>query len=290
MLSISKKVALYLLALSWMLAGSAEAQSTSPDVSDLIVPRGPVAASVDARLARTTGEVEIVIRLTDVPLVVAHGKNAKKLGGGLSSAQQSDYLHQLRQKHEALISQIRALGGRELGRVSKAINAVMVAIDASRVNAVAALPNVLTIRPVVNYKLDLSEPVSYIGAAAVQAAGIDGTGVRVAVLDSGIDYTHANFGGPGTAAAYEAAYGTNTSDSRNTTRDGLFPTEKVVEGFDFVGEAWPNGPLAPDPDPIDCGPAAIPAPCTGGHGSHVADIIGGRSLDGGTRLEQQGTG
>ena len=79
MLSISKKVALYLLALSWMLAGSAEAQSTSPDVSDLIVPRGPVAASVDARLARTTGEVEIVIRLTDVPLVVAHGKNAKKL-------------------------------------------------------------------------------------------------------------------------------------------------------------------------------------------------------------------
>ncbi len=53
----------------------------------------------------------------------------------------------------------------------------------------------------------LSETVPYIGAADVQANGFDGSGIRVAVLDSGIDYTHANFAGPGTLAAYEAAYG-----------------------------------------------------------------------------------
>ena len=46
-------------------------------------------------------------------------------------------------------------------------------------------------------------------------------------------------------------------------------------GFDFVGEKWPNAALAPDPDPIDCGPSAIPLPCAGGHGTHVADIIAG---------------
>ena len=34
-------------------------------------------------------------------------------------------------------------------------------------------------------------------------------------------------------------------------REGLFPTAKVVEGYDFVGEAWPDGELAPDEDPID---------------------------------------
>jgi minor extracellular serine protease Vpr len=38
-----------------------------------------------------------------------------------------------------------------------------------------------------------------------------------------------------------------------------------VGGYDFVGESWPNGPLAPDPDPIDFE----------GHGTHVADIIAG---------------
>jgi hypothetical protein len=90
------------------------------------------------------------------------------------------------------------------------------------------------------------------------------------VLDSGIDYTHRNLGGPGTLEAYEAAWGTSPSDPRNTTRDGLFPTAKVVDGYDFVGEAWPNEPEAPDPDPIDFQ----------GHGSHVADIIAGASRDG----------
>lgn len=40
---------------------------------------------------------------------------------------------------------------------------------------------------------------------------------------------------------------------------------RVIGGFDFVGEAWPGGPLAPDPDPIDCGPSAIADPCDGGN-------------------------
>jgi subtilisin family serine protease len=118
--------------------------------------------------------------------------------------------------------------------------------------------------------LDLSETVPYVGGAAAQASGRTGAGVKVAVLDSGIDYTHRNLGGAGTAAAYAAAYGTSTSDPKNTTLDGLFPTAKVVAGYDFVGEDWPNSPEKPDPDPIDLE----------GHGTHVADIIAGKSLDG----------
>jgi subtilisin family serine protease len=138
----------------------------------------------------------------------------------------------------------------------------------------------VTITPVVDFQLDLSETVPYIGATpAVQTSAGSGAGVRVAVLDSGIDYTHAEFGGAGTAEAYANAYGSSTADPRNTTRDGLFPTSKVVEGYDFVGEAW-NGlssspPLAPDDDPIDCGTTAVTGGCGGGHGTHVADIIAG---------------
>jgi subtilisin family serine protease len=178
------------------------------------------------------------------------------------------------------MSQIRALGAVELARVTKALNAVAIRVDASHIPTIAALPNVTTVREVGNYELSLSETVPYIGATAVQNTGTNGAGVTVAVLDSGIDYTHRSFGGPGSAAAYTAAYGTTVADARNTTRDGLFPTAKVVGGFDFVGERWPSiggvrYPLAPDPDPIDCGPAVIPAPCAGGHGTHVADIIAG---------------
>ena len=78
----------------------------------------------------------------------------------------------------------------------------------------------------------------FIGATTVRNEGFDGTGVTVAVLDTGIDYTHKNLGGPGTAAADQAAYGGDTNDPKNTTRDGLFPTARVVGGFDLVGETW----------------------------------------------------
>ncbi len=145
------------------------------------------------------------------------------------------------------------------------LNAVVMEVDAKHIRALATDPQVERISRVVNYKMDLPDTVPYITASAMQQIGYDGSGVKVAVLDSGIDYTHAAFGGGGTLADYEAAYGTSTGDPRNTTRDGLFPTSKVVEGYDFVGEAWPNGPLAPDDDPIDLE----------GHGTHVGDIIGG---------------
>ncbi|PYS49132.1 MAG: peptidase S8, partial [Acidobacteria bacterium] len=257
-----------------VLAQDVSAQDV-PDVTQLALPGGPVQTNLAPRILGVGGDIQVVVRLVDAPLAVANGKNAKKAGGKLSAAEQRGYLAQLGQKQDALLAQIRNLRGRDLGRLGKALNAVVVAIDASQVPAIAALPGVLTVRPLHDYQLDLSETVPYIGASVVQNAGFDGTGVRVAVLDTGIDYTHKFFQGPGTVAAYKDAYGTTTADLKNTTTDGLFPTSKVVGGFDFVGERWPNGPLAPDPDPIDCGPSAIAAPCAGGHGTHVADIIAG---------------
>jgi len=184
------------------------------------------------------------------------------------------------------MGQIRSLGGTELARVNKVHNAVAVRVDARQISAIAALPNVRAVRPVINYELDLGEVVPWIGASDAQADGFDGSGVVVAVLDSGIDYTHFNLGGSGSVADYLAAYGTTTADPANKSRDGLFPTAKVIAGYDFVGESWPQsgvpggGPLSPDDDPIDCGPGTIPAPCAGGHGTHVSDIIAGESADG----------
>ncbi len=120
--------------------------------------------------------------------------------------------------------------------------------------------------------MDLSETVPQIGAAYAQARHVTGRGVKVAVLDAGIDYTHLAFGGPATVEAYAEAYGPlDGSGVEVENRDGLFPTAKVVEGFDFVGELWPIGLRTEDDDPI----AATDIGNFGGHGTHVADIIGG---------------
>jgi subtilisin family serine protease len=141
-----------------------------------------------------------------------------------------------------------------IGSVQLVANTVFLEIDVAQVKALENDRAVTRIAPAGDYKRNLTETVPYIGAETLQGLGATGKGVRVAVLDSGIDYTHASLGGAGTAAAYAAAWGTSLTDPRNTTTDGLFPTAKVIGGFDFVGETWTGAdgspPLAPDPDPI----------------------------------------
>src|SRR5262245_7940467 len=256
MRTLLKSLIVFVLVMAHLFVQDATAQDPL-NVSQLAVPGGPIQVSVTPKILSLRGDIQLVIQLTDPPLAVAQGKNAKKVGGKMGPVQQRAYLAQISQKQDALLAQIRNRGGRDSSKLGKALNAVVVTIAAARVAEIAALPGVRSVRQLHDYQMDLAETVPYIGAAAVQNAGFNGAGVSVAALDSGIDYTHKFFGGPGTAAAYSAAYGTTTADPKNKTTDGLFPTGKVVGGYDFVGEAWPSGPLAPDPDPIDCGPSTI---------------------------------
>jgi subtilisin family serine protease len=274
---------LLILSLTLSLGPAAFAQSGSsprpaPDSVAALRLDEPVTVDASARtlspeLIGATGPRQVVVRLS--------GESAAQAAAARASAQvQADVAAAAAAQQDAFLSAVTGLdaSAKVLARLTKVLNAVVVEVDGAALPALAAQPGVVSIKPVRDYELDLSETVPYIGATpAVQAAGFRGKDVKVAVLDSGIDYTHVAFGGPGTLAAYQAAYGTSTADPRNKTLDGLFPTARVVGGYDFVGEVWPAGPLAPDPDPIDCGTAGLTPPntCAGGHGTHVADIIGG---------------
>ncbi len=248
-------------------------------------PEGAQSSRLDARLQNARGQVEVWVSLDQnsiaaerATLAEAAGMSSNaeiKASAALSKGTQ-EHLKRIEQSQGTLASKLSGLGASELARVKVAHNAIAVRVDASQLTQLATLEGVAKVRPVLHYEMSLSETVPYVGGTAVQARGRDGSGVTVAVLDSGIDYTHRNFGGGGTDAAYAAAYGADPADAKNTTLDGLFPTDKVVGGFDFVGETWGrvNGALVgtrtEDPDPIDLE----------GHGTHVADIIAGKSLDG----------
>ena len=258
----------------------------------LAVPGGAVQSTLDARLARAKGPTDVWVTLTDDSVAayragqlaalgldmqsrpLANGDRARILSAPEQAQRVALNGHRaaLLAQQDSLMSQLSGMGAQELGRVHVAHNAVAVRVDASSLDSISKLSGVLKVRPVIHYALDLSETVPYVGGKAVQDSGRTGAGVKVAVLDSGIDYTHKNLGGAGTAAAYAAAYGAGNADPKNTTLDGLFPTAKVVAGFDFVGETWTptSGTRTEDPDPIDFE----------GHGTHVADIIAGN--DGGT--------
>ena len=259
------------VALSVPLAGLARADDGARRVSTAGA-RLP-AQKLDSSLLNAKGTVEVIVQLSGEPLAVANGRDSHVSGGRMNRAQQIAYSNKLRSEQDAVLARIIALGGREVGRVHIAYNAAIVRIDASKAEKIANLPGVSSVQRSQDFRLNLSDTVEYVGAAAVHAAGITGKGVEIAVLDSGIDYTHRDLGGPGTVAAYVAAYGTGPTDPRNTTLDSHFPTDKVVGGYDFVGETWAGGDdtdRTEDPDPID----------HAGHGTHVADILAGRSLDG----------
>jgi predicted RNA binding protein YcfA (HicA-like mRNA interferase family) len=172
MVKILRSIFILALALSFALPASAQ-NMTSGEDSELLIPDGPISVEVSPVLVQSSGEVEVWVQLIDAPLAVVQGHNAKQLGGALTPAQQRAYLKQLGAKQNKLMSQISGLGGSELGRVSKAHNAVAVTVDASQIPAIAALPNVLAIRPVVNYELALDDVRSYIGATDAEAAGFE---------------------------------------------------------------------------------------------------------------------
>ncbi|KAK3312914.1 peptidase S8/S53 domain-containing protein [Apodospora peruviana] len=84
----------------------------------------------------------------------------------------------------------------------------------------------------------------FINADKVHAAGFTGKGVKVGVIDTGINLNHPAFGN---------CWGQ--------------PGCKIAGGYDFVGDTFPDGPVVQDPSPND----------SGQHGTHVAGIIAGKT-------------
>lgn len=215
---------------------------------------GDVSSDVLERsLLSAKGSTRVIVRLSADSAAEAEASGRSMLSAEADVlAQQDGFLNR--------VSKVDP-NARLLGEVQLVLNAVFLEVGADALPTLAEDPAVERITRVVDYEMDLFETVPYIGAAAAQAAGYDGTGVRVAVLDSGIDYYHAALGGSGDPADYAA-------DDPTIIEPGTFPTAKVVGGYDFVGSDWPDAEEALDPDPLDDGPEA-------GHGTHVAHIIAG---------------
>lgn len=160
------------------------------------------------------------------------------------------------QDHQDFRNQMKnaEINYRELSSFSKLFNGVAITAqsrDLGRIRAMHGVTGVYMIR-----KTDAPVPLdsssnrmigadkAWQGDSSRRIPGVDGSGVKVAIIDTGIDYTHPDLGG---------CFG---------------PGCRVIDGWDFVGTDY-DGSSAPipDADPMD----------ENGHGTHVAGIIGARA-------------
>jgi hypothetical protein len=172
---------------------------------------------------------------------------------------------------------IEALGGRVIYEHRTLVNALQILAPASALEAIGRLPGVVRLDPVSVHRRQLTSAVPFIGGyqAWGGAAHVHGDGIRIGIIDTGIDYTHADFGGPGDPQVYK-------DNDPKIIEPGSFPTARVVGGRDFAGDAYDATNAAtqaphPDPDPLDClGMQGMEI--AGGHGTHVAGIAGGQGV------------
>lgn len=214
------------------------------------------------------------------------------VGHTWSHAERQSYLARLRAEQDQVAARVEALGGSVLARFDHAATGLAVAIDAGAVAALRDLPGVEGVVQVKDYPVDqgasdgavltLAELSALIGADAVRARRSNGAGIDIALVDSGIDYTHVKLGGSGDPADYRRAACGNPAlapgqpgcDPALDPPADLFPNAKVRGGYDFIGDLWPN------PDPR-CGALQVciffdanPIDLVG-HGTQVADIAAG---------------
>ena len=138
-------------------------------------------------------------------------------------------------------------------------NGVVVAASPGQRAQLAALPGVKAVHPLPLLHLDMVSSAPLIRAPQVWSTSLTGRGVRIGIIDTGVDYLHKAFGGSG-------------SYTGEVFDDQVVPwTTKVAGGWDFVGDEYTGSNAArPDGDPMDCN----------GHGTHVAGIAAGYGVTG----------
>ena len=212
-----------------------------------------------------TTPVTVVVVLSGDPVATVQ----ETAGRRLSRDEKDGVKYQRKNEQDALRSQIVAAGGKIVGTFQSAVNGIKVQIPSNKIGALRQIVGVVDVKGVNTYQRQNVVGVPRVQAPAVWAGvpHIRGEGMKVAIIDTGIDYTHANFGGPGTVAAFDAAFAASTSPAAPALFGPAAP--KVKGGIDLVGDDYnadnPASIPEPDPNPLDCG----------GHGSHVAGTAAG---------------
>jgi uncharacterized protein (TIGR03437 family) len=185
------------------------------------------------------------------------------------------YRGQIESKQRLVLDELTARKIHVTGLTSTLINAIFVAAPFSRVSEMLALPGVAGVRPMHRFKPNLNAATQLMNAPAawntVGGQSNAGKGIKIAVLDTGIDQTHPTF----QDSSLPMPSGFPICDTGNQPVCSNFTNNKVIVARSYVRQLAmanvtdPNNPAAQS-QPDDYTPRDRV-----GHGTAVASAAAG---------------
>jgi subtilisin family serine protease len=166
----------------------------------------------------------VIVQFKQDPAAVYKAKT-ESTGGTVSNDQLQAYRNQLRTNHDQFLIDLRNRGinftvdgvdvpnfagdiaGHVDFRYTLVLNGIALKVSPSSIDALKSMPEVKAVNATRALKLQLEKSVEYINAPAAYGQvkeltpfddlreGYEGQGINVAVLDTGIDWSHPMFGG-----------------------------------------------------------------------------------------------
>jgi minor extracellular serine protease Vpr len=262
--------------------------------------------ATQAPLGASNKMVGYILELPAKPVVVVDASSKAAGNGPLSRAQRSTLAQQIKAAQAPVAQAVHNLGGHVTASFQTVYNGMGVRIPARDAYKLAHLKGVKAIYAMRTFKPANVNSVPLINAPQTWdgLAGFTGTGIKIGDIDTGLDYTHADFGGPGSKDEWNYALANSTADPTNNTdycsTDVFGPTQpcfgsdapKVKGGTDLVGNCYDAASGTPyNANGIDCvaqdeiTPATTPQPDSNpldcnSHGTHTAGTLAGFGVDG----------
>ncbi|HXB71222.1 MAG TPA: S8 family serine peptidase, partial [Candidatus Acidoferrales bacterium] len=187
------------------------------------------------------------------------------------------YRQQIETRQSAILRTLASRSITVTGSVTEVLNAIFVNASADRVAELEAIPEVIGVRPMRRFKLALNKATQLMNApaawSALGGAANAGAGIKIAIIDSGIDQTHPAFQDSSLTAPKGFPICTT-----GHPEDCAFTNSKVIVARSYVRQ------LGAGSDPANPAADSIPDDYSprdrDGHGTAVASCAAANTVTG----------